>query len=228
MRFEAPESLSEQIAQHLGKKIITGNLKPRERVQELRIAAELNVSRGSVREALLILERRHLVKIYPRKGAVVSELSIPLANALYDMYINLLAMLVRQVTERWQDQELAPFQRQLRQINQLADQSEIDFDGLIEAGFGLMNLCFPIVKNPFLQETLENLKPALSRTYFIVLSLRRHELKQTLTFYSDVVAAVRERNQAKVSHIIKAYGEHQRSLVLSVLGELAEAAALVS
>ena len=34
----------------------------------------LNVSRGSVREALLILERRHLVAILPRRGAHVTVL----------------------------------------------------------------------------------------------------------------------------------------------------------
>ena len=55
MRFQAPESLSEQISQHLGQRIITGQLQPGDRIQELRIAGELDVSRGSVREALLIL-----------------------------------------------------------------------------------------------------------------------------------------------------------------------------
>ena len=54
MRFQAPESLSEQIAQHLGQRIMTGELRPGERIQELKVAGELNVSRGSVREALLI------------------------------------------------------------------------------------------------------------------------------------------------------------------------------
>jgi len=59
----------------VGRQIVTGDLVEGERIQELRIANELNVSRGSVREALLILERRHLIEIYPRRGAVVSEMS---------------------------------------------------------------------------------------------------------------------------------------------------------
>lgn len=87
MRFQAPESLSEQIAQHLGQRIVVRDLKPGERIQELKVSGDLNVSRGSVREALLILERRHLVEIYPRRGAVVSELTIDSVNALYDIYI---------------------------------------------------------------------------------------------------------------------------------------------
>ena len=69
MTFKAPDSLSEQIAHYLAERIIRGELKPAERIQELKVTQALNVSRGSVREALLILERRHLVTILPRRGA---------------------------------------------------------------------------------------------------------------------------------------------------------------
>ncbi len=75
MTFKAPDSLAEQIAHHLAERIIRGELKERERIQEQKVTQTLNVSRGSVREALLILERRHLVNILPRRGAQVSELS---------------------------------------------------------------------------------------------------------------------------------------------------------
>ena len=66
MTFVPSESLTEQIAQYLGNQIVTGELKAGDRIQELRVADELNVSRGSVREALLILERRHLIQILPK------------------------------------------------------------------------------------------------------------------------------------------------------------------
>ena len=57
MHLEQQESLSEQIAKHICEQIISGELVEGERIQELRIAKELDVSRGSVREALLLLER---------------------------------------------------------------------------------------------------------------------------------------------------------------------------
>ena len=47
MTFKAAESLAEQIARHVGRQIVTGDLVEGERIQELRIASELNVSRGS-------------------------------------------------------------------------------------------------------------------------------------------------------------------------------------
>ena len=74
MEFEPQATLTEQIADHLGGEIIAGRLAPASRIQELKVAGELGVSRGSVREALLILESRHLIEIIPRRGAVVSSM----------------------------------------------------------------------------------------------------------------------------------------------------------
>ena len=85
MTFKAAESLAEQIARHVGRQIVTGDLVEGERIQELRIAKELNVSRGSVREALLILERRHLINIYPRRGAVFAEMSAQQIKSLFEI-----------------------------------------------------------------------------------------------------------------------------------------------
>ncbi|MFE1636014.1 GntR family transcriptional regulator, partial [Acinetobacter baumannii] len=55
MNLEETESLSEQIVKYISEQIISGELVEGERIQELRIAKELDVSRGSVREALLLL-----------------------------------------------------------------------------------------------------------------------------------------------------------------------------
>ena len=46
MTFKAPDSLAEQIAHHLAERIIRGELKPGERIQEQKVTLALNVSRG--------------------------------------------------------------------------------------------------------------------------------------------------------------------------------------
>ena len=55
--------------------ILTGRLKPRERMVEQELAEQLNMSRTPIREALRRLEERGLVRILPRRGAVVSDIS---------------------------------------------------------------------------------------------------------------------------------------------------------
>src|SRR3989338_9823068 len=101
MTFKAPDSLSEQIAHHLAERIIRGELKERERIQEQKVTQSLNVSRGSVREALLILERRHLIVILPRRGAQVTELTPHKVQSLYTLMMELYILLRIAVAERW-------------------------------------------------------------------------------------------------------------------------------
>ena len=217
MRFQAPESLSEQIAQHIGLRIIKAQLKPKERIQELKVAKELDVSRGSVREALLILERRHLVNIFPRKGAVVSELSAHHINCLYDIYINLLSMLVTTFAILWKDGDLDEMIGEIEKIDKLASSPEKPVDKIVEAGFELMSMTYPIVNNSYLEETLENFKPGVSRTYYLAMKLRQEQLHETRAFYNKLVAAVLKRDQAAIEQIITEYGELQRSLALQEL-----------
>ena len=93
MTFKAPDSLAEEIAQYRAESIIRGEMQANERIQEQKVTQSLNVSRGSVREALLILERRHLVVILPRRGAQVSELTPHRVKSLYALVIELYALL---------------------------------------------------------------------------------------------------------------------------------------
>ncbi|BES71235.1 GntR family transcriptional regulator [Marinobacter nanhaiticus D15-8W] len=217
MRFQAPESLSEQIAQHLGQRIVVGQLSPGDRIQELRIAGELDVSRGSVREALLILERRHLIEIFPRKGAVVSQLTPALVNSLYDIYIELLGMLARRLIETTEGADLVPLVNQMRALDTKIDASSEPKAEIIEAGFEVMRLAHRIVDNPFLEETLENFKPAISRTYYLAMDNFRGELAGTRRFFAKLAQAAVDRDADGLTRAIRDFGEHQRGLVLRTL-----------
>lgn len=221
MRFQAPESLSEQIAQHLGQRIITRDLQPGERIQELKVSGELNVSRGSVREALLILERRHLVDIFPRRGAVVSSLTPGSVNSLYDIYIDLLCMLGRKVLERWSGTQLGGVMGQVRELQAVIGALNSDApdaaEQVIDAGFGVMQYAYRLVENPFLEETLENFRPAISRTYFVALEHFRGEIGETGRFFRQLAEAAGSGDADHLQAVIRAFGEHQRQRVLSIL-----------
>ena len=219
MRFQAPESLAEQIAQHLGRLIMVGKLKPLERIQELKVASDLDVSRGSVREALLILERRHLIEIYPRKGAVVSDLSSHQVSCLYEMYATLLVMLAAKVSLNWEDADLRPINEQIQNINKVILAKDTSIEAVVDHSFELMDLCLGFCDNPYLQEALENLRPSISRTYYLAMRSRRDELLQSLNFYNGLLQAIQARDLAGLKLVIESFADHQKSLVLSVLND---------
>ena len=56
--------------------ILSGRMRPGERLVESRLCEQLGVSRTTVREALLMLERQGLVVTIPRRGTFVTRLSL--------------------------------------------------------------------------------------------------------------------------------------------------------
>ncbi|HBZ93042.1 MULTISPECIES: GntR family transcriptional regulator [unclassified Pseudomonas] len=218
MTFKAPDSLAEQIARYLAERIIRGELKERERIQEQKVTHALNVSRGSVREALLILERRHLIVILPRRGAQVSELTAHHVTSLYALSIELYIMLARAVIERWQTEtDLTPFidiQRRLQDSLQRGD-----IGAFVDNSFDVMRAAFPFADNPYLQETLENLLPAISRTYHLALERRKGEMGQFMNTFASLLQAIIARDPVRAREVLQAYGEHNCQLVLATLAE---------
>lgn len=75
-------SLSNSIAEHISKQIMTGELKPGDKLVEHSYAGEYGTSRAPVREAIYLLAIEGLVERIPRKGAVVREYS---EDEIYDL-----------------------------------------------------------------------------------------------------------------------------------------------
>jgi DNA-binding GntR family transcriptional regulator len=69
------QTLRQQVFDHLREEILSSRLRPGQELNELALSAELEVSRGPIREALSRLESEGLVKVTPRRGAIVAELT---------------------------------------------------------------------------------------------------------------------------------------------------------
>ncbi len=68
--------LKEKAYNLIKEKIIKCELMPGSDISEAQVAEELGMSRTPVREALLRLEQEKFVNIYPRKGIIVSPISV--------------------------------------------------------------------------------------------------------------------------------------------------------
>jgi len=90
--FARPLTTAEQVADHCGVMIVEGRIAAGERLGEERLAEMCGVSRGPVREALRILERRRLIEIIPRRGAFVRSVSLDSIADLFNVRNALAAM----------------------------------------------------------------------------------------------------------------------------------------
>jgi len=68
--------VTESLVQYLRDRIIIGELRAGQKLNEAHLSLSLGVSRPPLREAYRILEREHLVFNVPRKGTYVTEISI--------------------------------------------------------------------------------------------------------------------------------------------------------
>lgn len=216
MTFKAPDSLAEQIAHHLAECIIRGDLKARERIQEQKVTQALNVSRGSVREALLILQRRHLITILPHRGAQVSELTPHHVQSLYALMMEMYILLGCAVAQRWKSEEdLAPFLAIQQRLEQ--NLQDHDISGFVDSSFSIMRAAYAFADNPYLEETVENLLPAISRTYHLALEQRKGEMAQFMAAFAELLKAVIGRDLARIREVLVGYGQHNCQLVLAAL-----------
>lgn len=78
-------SLSKVVAEQIRSQILSGKLRPGERLVEDRLSAELGVSRVPVREALLGLSVDGLVNLEPRRGASVVDISPEIVQELVEV-----------------------------------------------------------------------------------------------------------------------------------------------
>jgi DNA-binding GntR family transcriptional regulator len=72
---EAHSPLHDQVVTELRQAILSGRLKPGERLVEERLADELGVSRNPVREAIRALASEGLVEVTARRGAAVATMT---------------------------------------------------------------------------------------------------------------------------------------------------------
>ena len=92
--------LRDVVFQTLRQAILTGELKPGERLMEIHLANRLGVSRTPVREAIRMLTLEGLVTMITRRGAEVSRISRQDISDVLEVRGSLDALAVRLACER--------------------------------------------------------------------------------------------------------------------------------
>lgn len=204
----------ERVADHLTEMIIRGELAPGDRIPESRITVSLGVSRGSVREALQILVRRHLVRLQPRRGATVTELDETVTSDLYEMLISLYTALAQLAARRWRTEaELAPLQALVAEMRVCARRG--DALAVIELSATFTEAGCELVANGFLTAALRDLRPVFNRGYYRLLARGQTEFELLCEFVAALVEQIRSRDPEALARTVRDYGEHQRDQILN-------------
>lgn len=125
-KLARPETLTEAVAASIRDAIVNGEFRPGEPLGELRLAAQLGTSRGTVREALRALADDGLVEILPHKGSSVSSVSIERVRDLYEVKLLLEPAAVAEAVNagRLQAEYADELQAQLKRLKDAASQAD--------------------------------------------------------------------------------------------------------
>ena len=94
--------------------IITGTLRPLERISENKVAADFGLSRTPVRQALQRLEAEGLIQVVPKRGSFVSRPTVEDILEIYQIRTPLEAVCARVAAERIEESQLALLDRLVR------------------------------------------------------------------------------------------------------------------
>ncbi len=119
-------SLSQQVSEHLFQLMITGVLKPGDKVNELALAKSLRVSRNPIREAIRKLEQKGILVTEPGRGAFVRKLNDRDINEIGELRLLIETTALRRSMKKV-DQEVVD---DLRRI--IGDMERAAQDGLAE------------------------------------------------------------------------------------------------
>ena len=167
----------------LRKGILRGELKPGERLMEIRLASRLGVSRTPIREAIRMLELEGLVINIPRRGAQVSKITQKDLRDVLEVREGLEEMAVLLACERITETELDELYRASRQF---ADGiGEKDLAVLAEADENFHAIIYRSTRNDRLIQLINNLREQMYR--YRVEYLKDKENRMTLIREHDLL-----------------------------------------
>ncbi|MGI6679036.1 MAG: GntR family transcriptional regulator [Dehalobacterium sp.] len=110
-------SLGDRVFEELEKRILNGTLKDGDHLIEMKVAADLGVSRTPVREAIRMLEQKGLVQITPNKYAVVTGINIEDLADIYDIRMRLEGLASNRAAQRITEE-------QIKELTEIVDLQE--------------------------------------------------------------------------------------------------------
>src|SRR5690606_33059580 len=149
-----------EVADRLRAMIQSNELEAGSWIDEVRLTRELGVSRTPLREALKVLVAEGLLRIEPRRGCFVNELSARDLDDIFPLMAMLEGRCAYEAARKVSDadlERLEPLHRDLRRYAELGD-----IDQYYEANARIHEAIQALADNRWLSDLIENLRQVIS------------------------------------------------------------------
>lgn len=191
VNLDSYKPLRELVLDAIREAVISGALKPRERLMEIQLAEELGVSRTPIREALRKLELEGFIVMVPRKGAYVADFSFKDIADVYEIRAALEGLAAGLAAERITDEELENMERLLAEKAEAIVQR--DMDKLVEVDTKFHEIIYQASRNKRLWAIISNLREQIQRCRTTSLAFPGR-MQKSLEEHRNIVEAIQSRD----------------------------------
>ncbi len=208
--------LRDTVFLYLRKKILTGELKPGERLLEIKLAETLGVSRTPIREAIRKLELEGLVIIVPRRGAEVANITRKSLQDVLEVRSSLEILAIELACDRANDEAISKIEEKLNAFNEALDKAE--YTEICYADEAYHDAIIEAADNLRLAQLISNLREQMYRFRFeYVKDTQAHKIIREE--HKAIFDGIAGRNKAVASAAMKEHIDHQEESILRVIEE---------
>lgn len=191
--FQSDLPLRDVVFNTLRQAILTGELKPGERLMEIHLADKLGVSRTPVREAIRRLELEGLVTMIPRRGAEVAQITEKSMSDVLEVRRALDALCAELACDRITPEELESLKKACDHFEQCIATG--DAKKIAQADVALHDIIVRATGNQRLIQLVNNLSEQMYRYRFeYIKDSSQHEnlVKEHRIIYQSIVDKEKE------------------------------------
>lgn len=203
--MEKHQTLRERILETIRDAIMTGVLKPGERVAEPELAERFGISRTPIREAFRQLESEGYLTVIPRKGAVVVSFTERDVEEFCAIKSILEGYAARKACERMTDREIEKLQAINERLRHLADEEDIRHFFKVHSDFH--DLFIKAADNEKLYDLIVNLVDKFQRLRFASLSLPGR-MRISVEEHEKIIEAFRRRDADEAERLVRKNAEY--------------------
>jgi DNA-binding GntR family transcriptional regulator len=202
----------ENVYVQLKDAILTGSLRPMERITENKVAASYGLSRTPVREAFRRLETEGLIQVIPQRGSFVSQPSVEDILEIYQIRMPLECMSARIAAERIEDDQLEELETLVRAERTRAEGRSAERSLRASARFHAV--VYACARNKRLAAFLMDMQNQVHRVRVLWPSTVAR-LEETWKEHAGILTALRARDGAEAERLMRQHLERARASTLN-------------